>query len=151
MRGGAGPASSQGNDGSRLEGFHDTDQKIVSLRNRAANEKNQDRARVERRALMGVLVGAGEFGDESLAAKKFELAKEYYLLAADAVPTSVGALQDLARAQALDNDRKGSLKTLRRAKDEAKDQASFSNWMNDEPAFAKLRQDPQFRALLANP
>jgi hypothetical protein len=107
--------------------------------------------RVDRRALMGVFIGADEFGDESMTAKKFDLAKDYYQLAADAVPTSVGALQDLAKAQALDNDRKGSLKTLRKAKDEAKDLASFSAWLNDEPAFAKLRQDPQFRALLASP
>jgi hypothetical protein len=149
-RGGATPAS-QGDGASRSDIFHETEQRIAGLRDRAASESNQDRSRVDRRALMGVFIAAGEFGDESLAAKKFELAKEYYQLAADAVPTSVGALQDLAKAQALDNDRKGSLKTLRRAKDQAKDLTTFTAWLNDEPAFAKLRQDPQFRALLANP
>lgn len=149
-RGGATPAS-QGSDVSRSDIFHETEQKIVSLRERSASEKNQDQARVERRALRGVFIAAGEFGDESLAAKKFDLAKDYYQLAAEAVPTSVGALQDLAKAQALDNDRKGSLRTLRRARDEANDLTSFSTWLNDEPAFAKLRQDPQFRALFVGP
>jgi dienelactone hydrolase len=149
-RGGA-PPSAQSDNVSRSDIFHQTEQKIVSLRDRAALENNQDRVRVDRRALMGVFIGAGEFGDESLSAKKFDLAKDYYQLAADAVPTSLGALQDLAKAQALDNDRKGSLKTLRLAKDEAKDLTSFSTWLTDEPAFAKLRQDPQFRALLSSP
>jgi predicted esterase len=148
---GATPSVSQNNDVTRSDIFHQTEQQIVGLRNRTASESNQDRLRVDRRALMGVFIGADEFGDESMTAKKFDLAKDYYQLAADAVPTSVGALQDLAKAQALDNDRKGSLKTLRKAKDEAKDLASFSAWLNDEPAFAKLRQDPQFRALLASP
>jgi len=151
MRGGAAPSSSQGGDANRSDIFHEMDQEIVGLRERAASEKNQDQSRVDRRALMGVFIAAGEFGDESLAAKKFELAKEYYQLAADAVPTSFGALQDLARAQALDNDRKASLKTLHRAKEQAKDLATLTAWLNDEPAFAKLRQDPQFRALMSNP
>ena len=149
--GGSAPSAGQGNDVSRSEIFHETQQKIVSLRDRAASDNNQDRQRVERRALMGVFIAASEFGDESLAAKKFDLAKDYYQLTTDAVPTSVGALQDLAKAQALDNDRKASLKTLRRAKDQAKNLATFTTWLHDEPAFAKLRQDPQFQALLAQP
>jgi dienelactone hydrolase len=149
--GGSAPSAAPGNDVSRSEIFHETQQKIISLRDRAASDSNQDRLRVERRALMGVFIAASELGDETLAAKKFDLAKDYYQLTSEAVPTSVGALQDLARAQALDGDRKGSLKTLRRAKDQAKDLATFTTWLHDEPAFAKFRQDPQFQALLAKP
>jgi hypothetical protein len=151
VRGSATPSAPQSDDVSRSDIFHQTEQKIVALRDRTASEKSQDRLRVDRRALMGVFIGASEFGDESLAAKNFDLARDYYQLAVDAVPASLGALQDLARAQALNNDRKGSLKTLRRAKDQAPDITGFSAWLNDEPAFAKLRQDPQFRALLSSP
>ena len=147
QRGAAAPSASQGSDASRSDIFHETQQQIVSLRGRTASEKNQDRLRVDRRALAGVFIAAGEFGDESVDAKNFDLAREYYQLAVDANPASLGALKELAKAQALCNDRKGSLKTLRQAKEEAKDSASFSTWLSDEPAFAKLRQDPQFRAL----
>ena len=150
-RGGAAPSPPQNNEASRSDIFHETEQQIVNLRDRTASEKSQDRMRVERRALMGVFIAAGELGDESLDAKNFDLARQYYQLAADANPASVGALKELAKAQALCNDRKGSLKTLRKAKDKAKDAASFSTWLNDEPAFTKLRQDPQFRALLDSP
>jgi predicted esterase len=149
QRGAAAPSAGQSNDESRSDIFHETEQQIVSLRSHTASEKNQDRLRVDRRALMGVFIAAAEFGDESLDVKNFDLARDYYQLAVDANPASLGALKELAKAQALCNDRKGSLKTLRQAKEEAKDATSFSTWLNDEPAFAKLRQDPQFRALLA--
>ncbi len=135
----------------RADIFHQTEQQIIELRERAAAEKHPDKLRVDRRALTGVFIGAGEFGDESLAARDYALAKDYFQLASDAYPDSVGALKELAQARALDNDRKGALETLRRAKEKSKDLAAFTAWLNQEPAFAKLREDPQFRALLANP
>jgi hypothetical protein len=150
LRGGT-SASAQSNELTRADIFHQTEQKIVSLRERTASEKNQDQLRVERRAMMGVLIAAAERGDKCVSEKRFDLAKDYYQLAADASPTSFGVLQELAKAQAMANDRKGSLKTLRLAKNEAKDLPSFTAWLSDEPAFAKLRQDPQFHALLSSP
>jgi tetratricopeptide (TPR) repeat protein len=150
-RGGVTPSVPQSDDPTRSDVFHHTEQQIVSLRDRAASEKNPDRVRVERRALMGVFITAAEFGDDCVSAKNFDLAKDYFQLAVDAKPDSLGALKELAKAQALSNDRKGSLKTLRRAKEQSKDNASFSDWLKDEPAFAKLQQDPQFRALRTNP
>jgi dienelactone hydrolase len=131
--------------------FRETERKIIDLRQRIESEKHPDKLRVERRALTGVFIGAAEFGDQSLDAKDFRAAKQYYQLASDAKPDSAGALQELAKAMALDNDRKGSLKTLRRAKDVSKDPASFVSWVNQEPAFAKLHDEPQFQALLAHP
>src|SRR5262249_39785982 len=50
-RGGSVP--SQSSDVSRSDIFHETEQKIVSLRDRAASESNPDRKRIDRRALMG--------------------------------------------------------------------------------------------------
>ena len=131
--------------------FRETEQKIIELRRRTESEKHPDKMRVDRRALAGVFIGAGEFGDESLAAGNFSAAKQYFQLAVDAQPDSAGALRELAKAMALDNDRKGSLKTLRRAKDVSHDPAAFVAWLNQEPAFAKLHEETQFRALLANP
>ncbi len=140
-----------GNAANSSDIFHETEQKIVELRQRTASEKHADKLRIERRALAGVFIAAGELGDQSLAAGNFSAAKGYFQLASDANPESAGALQELAKAMALDNDRKGSLKALRRAKDVSKDPGAFSAWLNQEPAFAKLREEPQFRALLANP
>jgi predicted esterase len=143
--------SSPDDTASRSDVFHQTDQQIIDLRQRTASEKHEDQLRVYRRALAGVFIAAGEFGDESLAAKDFAGAKDYFQLAVDANPDSVGALQELATARALSSDRKGAFEALRRAKAKSKDPAAFSAWLNDEPAFAKLHEDPQFRALLASP
>ena len=140
-----------GNTASRSEIFHHTEEQIVDLRKRSASEKHPDKVRVDRRALMGVFIAAGEFGDESLAAKDYALAKKYFQLATDANPDSSGALIELATALAYENDRRGALEALRQAKEKAKDPAAFIAWLNQEPAFTKLRDDPQYRALLANP
>ena len=131
--------------------YHDAEQQIVDLRQHADSAKQDDKTRAYRRALSGVFIGAAEFGDEAMEAKDYATAKEYFQLACDANPDSAGALQALAKARALDSDRKGSLEALRRARQKAKDPAAFTAWLNQEPAFAKLREDPQFRALLSNP
>ncbi len=143
--------NSAGDAVSRSDIFHQTEQQIVDLRQRSVSEKHEDKQRVYRRALTGVFISAAELGDESLEAKNYRAAKEYYLLATDANPDSVGALKELAKARALDGDRKGTLEALRQAGAKAKDPAAFSAWMKDEPAFAKLRDDPQFRALADKP
>jgi predicted esterase len=147
----SGPTASPGNAGSRSDILHQTEQQIIDLRQRAASEKSPDKLRVYRRALAGVLVASAEAGDESLNAKDFAVARDYFQLATDADPDSVWALRGLATALAFDNDRKGTFKALRRAKEESKDLAAFAAWLSEEPAFTKLREDPQFRALLASP
>jgi dienelactone hydrolase len=128
-----------------------TEQQIIALRERAAHEKRSDQARVLRRALAGILVEAMESGNERLEAKDVTLAKDYFQLAIRADPDSMWGLGRLATARALGGDRKGTLEALRQAKEKTKDPAAFSAWLQEEPAFAKLREDPQFRALLASP
>lgn len=140
-----------GDASQRSDNFHDVQQAIVELRDRTASAKSPDKLRVYRRALAGVFIGAGEMGDASLTTKDYELAKDYYQLACDAKPDSVGALEELAKALALDQNRKGAFEALRRAKENSKDAAAFSAWLKEEPAFAQLHGDPQFRALLGNP
>jgi pimeloyl-ACP methyl ester carboxylesterase len=150
-----GPPTAPRSTGSETVGrsdiLHQTEQRIIDLRERTASEKHQDKLRIYRRALTGVFIASEEFGEESLTAKNFAVAKDYFQLATEAKPDSVGALESLATARASDNDRKGTFEALRRAKEQSKDHAAFSAWLNQEPAFDKLREDPQFRALLANP
>jgi dienelactone hydrolase len=122
---------------------------ISELRNRAEHEKNPQKLRVAKRALAGILVEAMETGQERLEAKDFSHARTYFELAAVADPDSPRALSQVAAACALDGDRKGALDALRRTKEKSKDPGAFSAWLADEPAFAKLRDTPEFRALLA--
>ncbi|MGB8523102.1 MAG: hypothetical protein WCD43_09060, partial [Candidatus Acidiferrales bacterium] len=122
---------------------------IYQLRNRTEHEKNPQKLRVERRALSGIFVGAMEAGQERLDAKDVSGARAYIELASDADPDSVWAMCQVAVARALDNDRKGALESLRRAKEKSKDPAALSSWIKDEPAFANFRDTPEFRALLA--
>jgi predicted esterase len=137
--------------GPRGDTREQVEEKIITLRERAAREKHPDKLRVLRRALAGVLVEAMEAGEQQLDAKNISVASDYFQLAADADPDSLWALTDLAAARALAGDRKAALDALRRAKPKFKDPAAFSDWLKDEPAFAKLRDDAQFRALLASP
>ena len=127
------------------------EQEIIDLRERATHEKRPEKVRVFRRALSGLLVESMEAGQERLDAKDVGAAMDYFQLATDADPDSVWALGSLAAARALAADRKGALEALRRAKQRTKDAAAFSTWLNEEPAFSKPREDPQFRALLSAP
>ncbi len=147
----SGLAALGGDAVTRLDTRSQIEQKIIDLRERAAHEKRPEKVRVLRRALNGILVEAMEVGEERLDAKDITVAKDYFQLATDADPDSVWALSSLATACALTGDRKGALEALRHAGEKTKDSAAFSAWLNKEPAFAKLREDPQFRALLANP
>jgi len=130
------------------DSLNHTRQKIIKLRDGAAHEKHPEKVRVLRRAIAGVLVEAIEAGNDRLDAKDVTLAKDYFQLATEADPDSLWALNSLATARALGNDRKGAFETLRQARSKTKDPVAFSAWLQQEPAFAKFRDDPQFRSLL---
>ena len=127
-----------------------TKQKIASLRDTAAHEKKPDKAIVLNRAVAQVFVHAMETGSEQIDQKQYALAKDYYLMAIEAMPDSPNPLRNLAYLQALDNNRKGALEALRQAKAKVTDMPHFLEWLQSEPAFAPLRNDPAFHALLAN-
>jgi predicted esterase len=133
----------------RADARSDVERQIFELRSRAEHEKNPQKLRVAKRALAGVFVEAMEAGQERLDAKDISHARTYFELAASADPDSIWALSQVAASRALDGDRKGALEVLRRAKEKSKDPAAFSVWLNEESAFAKLRDTPEFRALLA--
>jgi dienelactone hydrolase len=127
----------------------DTRQKISKLRETAVHEKHPERARVLRRAIAGIFVEAMEAGNDRVETKDITLAKNYFQLATEADPDSMWALGSLATARALGGDRKGTLEALRQARSKSKDPASFTEWLQSEPAFAKYHEDPQFVALLS--
>jgi hypothetical protein len=125
------------------------ERQISALRSRAEHEKNPREMLVARRALGGIFIEAIEAGNGRSDAKDISGARTYFELAVDADPDSVWALSELAIARALDGDRKGTLEVLRRAREKTKDVAAFVAWLKDEPALAKFRDAPEFRALIA--
>jgi predicted esterase len=124
------------------------EQEISELRSRAEHEKNPHKLRVAKRALAGIFVEAMETGQECMEAKDISHARTYFELAMNVDPDAVWALGQVAVARALGGDRKGALDALRHIKEKTEDPAAFSAWLNEEPAFAKFRDIPEFRALL---
>jgi tetratricopeptide (TPR) repeat protein len=147
----AGLAALGGNDLNRTDTLHQLAQAILDLRSRADHEKRTDKLRVVKRALTGVLVEAMETGAQQLDANAPPRGQDYFELALDADPDSIWALSNLAAALSLNGNRKGALDALRRAKTKTKDPARFVAWLNEEPAFTKLRGTPEFAALLVLP
>ena len=143
-----GMAALRENGTARADLRNDLERKIDTLRDRSTHEKRPEKVRVFRRALAGLLIQAIESGGPPFDNRDFVLARDYFELAVTADPASVWALQNLAAAQAQTGDRKGALESLRRAREQAKDRAAFSAWLVKEESFAKIRQEPQFRALL---
>lgn len=132
----------------RAETRSEVERQISDLRSRTEHEKNLQKLCVAKRALAGIFVQAMETGQERLDAKDISHARAYFELAAAADPESVWALSQLALVRALEGDRRGALDALRRAKEKSKDASAFSAWLSEEPAFAKLRDTPEFRAFL---
>jgi tetratricopeptide (TPR) repeat protein len=124
------------------------EQQIVALRSRSIHEKREEKLRVVKRALADVFANAMETGEARLEAGDVSLAREYFQLACDANPESAWALGDLALAKARDGDRKGAMEALRHAREKTKDPVAFSEWLEEEPGFAKFRDSAEFRALL---
>lgn len=123
-------------------------EQILSLQSRAQHEINPDKARVVKRALAGIFVACMETGRERQDAKDTTNGRDYFELAIAADPDSVWALTNLAVVRAADGDKKGALEALRRTKQKWTDRKAFSQWLNSEPAFAKIRDTPDFRSLL---
>lgn len=137
----------QQNPPNRPEIRNTVEQQFITLRSRAEHEKHEEKLRVIKRAIAGLLVQAMEMGNARLEQKDSGRARDYYELANVADPDSVWALTSIAITRAMDGDRKGTLDALRRAKSKTKDPARLAEWLNEEPAFAKLRNTPEFSAL----
>jgi predicted esterase len=138
----------QRNPQNRAEIYDAVEKQLVALRNRAEREKREEKLRVVKRAVAGLLVQSMEMGSERLSHKDTSHARDYFELASVADPDSMWALGNLAVARSMDGDRKGTLDALRRAKSKTKDPVRFVEWLNEELAFAKLHNTPEFNALL---
>jgi hypothetical protein len=126
----------------------DLEQQISALRVRAEHEKNPQKLRVFQRALGGIFVEAIELGDQCYEAKSFSHARAFYELGVSARTDSTRAWRLVAAARAMTGDRKGAFEAIRQAKEKSKDSAAFSAWLEEEPAFDKFRNTPEFRALI---
>jgi predicted esterase len=138
----------QRNPQNRAEIYNAVEKQLVALRSRADHEKREEKLRVIKRAVAGLLVQAMEMGNERLDQKDASHARDYFELASVADPDSTWALGNLAVARALDGDRKGTLDVLRRAKLKTKDPVRFAEWLTEEPAFAKFRSTSEFSSIL---
>jgi predicted esterase len=144
-------ASLSENQANRVELRNAVEQQLVALRRRAENEKHEGKLRVQKRALAGLVVQAMETGMERLEKRDVSRARDYFELASTGDPDSMWVLDNLAIARAMDGDRKGALDALRRAKSLSKNPSRFAEWLEEEPAFAKLRGSPEFAAVLELP
>ncbi|HYK39644.1 MAG TPA: hypothetical protein VEU98_06435, partial [Candidatus Eremiobacteraceae bacterium] len=120
---------------------------VRGLRQRAENEKSPERAVVLKRALAGVFIGAIEAGNDELNKKEYGSAARYFSVAAEARPDAEWPLRQLAMAQALGNERKAAIETLKRAKSKAHDAEEFVRWVQNEPAFQNLLKRPEMAEL----
>jgi dienelactone hydrolase len=131
-----------------LDQRNEVAQQISELRSRAEHEKNPQKLRVLRRALSGVFIEAMEAGDDRCEAKDFARARIFYELGVNAETDSAWAWRAVAEVRAMTGDRKGAFEAIRHVKEKSKDPAAFSKWLEEEPAFAKLRDTPEFPTLL---
>ena len=136
------------NDSPQAAARNDVLQQILTLKNRADHEKRPEKARVLKRALAGVFVTAMESGQGRVTAGDSRRAKDYFELAAAAMPDSVWALTSLATARAAEGDKKGAIETLRQVKEKWTERQAFLEWLNAQAAFAKFHESPEFQALL---
>ena len=141
-------ASLRENQANRVELRNAVEQQLIALRSRTEHEKREEKLRVQKRALAGLVVQAMETGMERLENKDISRARDYFELASAGDPDSMWVLDNLAIARAMDGDRKGALEALRRAKSLSKNPPQFAEWLREEPAFVKLRSTPEFGSLL---
>ncbi|HEY2352027.1 MAG TPA: hypothetical protein VGH83_05920 [Candidatus Acidoferrum sp.] len=123
-------------------------EQILTLKNRADHEKRPEKARALKRALEGVFVNLMEEGLGRMDAKDARHALSDFEVALAAYPDSSWAWSMTAEARAADGDKKGALESLRHVKEKWSDKQAFTDWLNSDAAFAKIRDTAEFRALL---
>lgn len=123
---------------------------IAHLRTNARDEKRPDRARVYKRALLGLFIGAIEAGNSAIENKNFSQAARLYDAATQAKPDSEWAWRQLAVAYALGAKKKDALNALRKARDLSTNKSAFAKWFVAESAFNNFRPAPEF-ASFASP
>lgn len=123
----------------RAEAATQTLDLIRALRSRAQGERKPERALVLQRALAGIFVGSVESGETAFEKKDYAAAAQDYACAAEANPRADWIYRELAVARALSGDRKGALKALTAARDNAKDKNEFQEWLRQRPSLPSLQ------------
>jgi predicted esterase len=144
-------ASLSESQANRVEIRNTIEQQLLALRSRAEHEKHEEKLRVQKRALAGLVVQAMEMGVERLEKNDVSRGRDFFELASAGDPDSMWVLDNLAIVRAMDGDRNGALEALRRAKSLSKNPVKFAEWLKAEPAFAKLRGTPEFAAVIESP
>ena len=134
----------------RFDSDRELHDQVARLRMNAQQEKRPERARVYKRALDGVFIGAIEQGNSALDARNLGSAVRLYEVATQAKPDSDWGWRQLAVAYALDGKKKDALGALRKARESSGDKAAFAKWLASQPAFDTLRDAPDF-IQLTNP
>jgi tetratricopeptide (TPR) repeat protein len=137
-------SSNEGGD-DRFEADREMRDQLDRLRGNAEHEKRPERARVYKRALAGVFIGAMEQGNSALDRKTFGSAARLYDAATQAKPDSEWAWRQLAVAYALGGKKKDAFTALRKAHDLTPDRAAFGKWFANESAFDDFRALADFR------
>jgi predicted esterase len=123
----------------RAEAATQTLDLIRALRSRAQGEKKPERALVLQRALAGIFVSSIESGETAFEKKDYAAAAQDFACAAEANPQADRMYRELAVARALSGDRKGALKALTAARDNAKDKNEFQEWLRQQPSLPSLQ------------
>jgi len=140
--------SSKDDADARFEGDREVRDQIARLRMNAEHEKRLEWARIYKRALAGVFIGAMEAGNTSLEEGNFVAAMRLYDLAAQARPASEWAWNQLAVACASAGKKKDAIGALRKGHELATDKAAFAKWFRSEPALESLASAPEVQPLL---
>ena len=136
--------SPKGNADEQAQDDRQVNELIARLRTNAQQEKRTDRARVYKRALLGLFIGAIEAGNSAIENKNFSQAARLYDAATQIKPDSEWAWRQLAVAYALGGKKKDTLIALRKARDLSTDKTAFVKWFGNESAFNSFRSAPEF-------
>ena len=146
-------------DLARLSESSDEHAEIVLRANQAASEirrglasaKDPGRRLVYERSLSESYIGAMEAARGAARQQETESALELYGIAAALRPEAPQPLLGRAQAQAAAGRKQDAVHSLRRAVALGASPAELSRLVETTDAFAKLRDDPELRALLAAP
>jgi poly(3-hydroxybutyrate) depolymerase len=119
---------------------------LAAWKSAAAGAEDSEERRIMRRTLRGLSSMTGDQARAAYAQQNYAVAVKWYELATllQDNPRS-GTWLDLARAHALNGDKKAAVEALRRAIGAGFDDRAR---LESEPAFAALRGDPAFVAAL---
>jgi len=123
-------------------------ERIVDLRNRALDEKKEEKKRVLERARRGVFAALIESGEPLIDQKRLAQAEAYLALAVEARPEIPWPYLSLARCLLLMGRKKDALDSLERAKGAGLTAQELADLLTEVPEFRALAGDLRFQKLV---